>query len=76
MIAIDKLNQCLAQDADNVRAHVMLYACHSMDYLERWVEDFRASFKLAAENIKKALALDPESALVQALLGGETREVS
>ncbi len=66
LIAIDKLQQCLAQDPDNVRAHVYLYSCHSMSYLERWVEDYRASFARAAEHIKRALALNPESALVQA----------
>ena len=66
IIGIEKLNQCLAQDPDNVRAHVHLYNCHSMNYLERWVEDFRASFALAAAHIQKALELDPQSALVQA----------
>jgi TolB-like protein/DNA-binding SARP family transcriptional activator/lipoprotein NlpI len=66
LIGIEKLNQCLAQDPDNVRAHVHLYSCHSMNYLERWVEDYKASFQLAAEHIQKALALSPESTLVQA----------
>ena len=66
LIAIEKLEQCLAQDPDNVRAHVYLYSCHSMSYLERWTEDYRTSFTEAAEHIKRALALSPESALVQA----------
>ncbi len=67
VIAIEKLNQCLVQDPDNVRAHAMLYTCHGMDYLERWTLDYRASFKLAEDHIRKALALDPELVLVQAL---------
>lgn len=65
LISIEKLNQCLAHDPDNVRAHVHLYSNHSMNHLERWVENHEASFQLAAEHIKRALALDPESALVQ-----------
>ena len=66
LIAIEKLNQCLAQDPDNVRAHVNLYGCYSMSYLERWVEDYQSSFELAAEHIRAALALDPDSGFVQA----------
>ena len=65
VLAIDKLNQCLTQDADNIRAHVLLYVCHAMDYLGRWTLDHRASFKLAEIHIQKALTLDPESSFVQ-----------
>jgi TolB-like protein len=54
LIGIEKLNQCLAQDPDNVRAHVYLYSCHSMSYLERWTEDYLASFTKAAEHIKRS----------------------
>ena len=64
MIAIEKLNQCLALDPDNVRAHKQLYTCHLMNYLERWTDDYQASFELAAEHIKKAMALAPESPMV------------
>ncbi len=67
VIAIDRLNQCLAQDPDNVRAHVMLYTCHSMDYLERWTQDYRASFKLAEKHIRRALAIGSEFVLVHVL---------
>jgi len=63
--AIEKLDQCLTQDADNVRAHVLLYVCHTMDYLDRWTLDHRASFKLAEIHILKALELGPEIGLVQ-----------
>ncbi|TNF90613.1 MAG: tetratricopeptide repeat protein, partial [Gammaproteobacteria bacterium] len=64
VIAIEKLNQCLAIDPDNVRAHKQLYTCHLMNYLERWTEDYQASFELAAEHIQRALALAPESPMV------------
>ena len=65
LIAIEKLNQCLAQDPDNVRAHIGLYGCYSMSYLERWVEDFETSLELAAKHIHTALALDPDAGNVQ-----------
>jgi len=65
VLAIEKLNQCLTQDADNVRAHVLLYVCHAMDYLGRWTLDHQGSFKLAGIHILKALALDPDSGFVQ-----------
>ena len=66
VIGIDKLNQCLAQDPDNVHAHALLYYGHCMNWLERWVEDHEASFELAANHARKALSLGPESGIVQA----------
>ena len=69
VVAVEKLNQCLALDPDNLRAHVMLFICHEMDYLERWTSDYLGSFKLAAEHIRKALALGPEIGLVQVFYG-------
>jgi TolB-like protein/DNA-binding SARP family transcriptional activator/Flp pilus assembly protein TadD len=69
VIAIDQLNQCLVQDPNNVRAHAQLYTCHAMDYLERWTNDYQASFKHAEEHILKALALNPESGQVQVAYG-------
>ena len=65
LIAIDKLNQCLVQDPNNVRAHAYLYVCHSMDYLGRWTVDFQASFELSKSHIERALQLAPELGLVQ-----------
>jgi TolB-like protein/lipoprotein NlpI len=65
VIAIDKLDQCLAQDPDNVRAHAYVYVCHSMNYVCRWTADYRASFDLARTHIEKALQLAPELGLVQ-----------
>ncbi len=64
-IAIEKLDQCLAQDPDNVRAHVQVYVCHEMDYLGRWTVDYQASFDLARTHIERALQLDSELGLVQ-----------
>ena len=64
-IAIDKLNQCLAMDTDNLRAHATLCICHMMSWMERWIEDYEPSFKLAAEHAHKALALDPGIGYVQ-----------
>ena len=69
VLAIEKLNQCLAQDPQNVRAHVMLYTCHSMGALERWTQDHQDSFRQAENHIRKALALVPESGLVQVAFG-------
>ncbi|MFV2032068.1 MAG: tetratricopeptide repeat protein [Gammaproteobacteria bacterium] len=65
MIAIDKLDRCLSQDPDNVRAHVMLSYCHGMNWMERWVEDYEPSFELAGKHAHKALALGPEIGRVQ-----------
>ncbi|MCP4471663.1 MAG: hypothetical protein GY815_13435 [Gammaproteobacteria bacterium] len=65
VIAVEKLDQCLAQDPDNVRAHVQVYVCHEMDYLGRWTVDYQASFDLARTHIERALQLDPELGLVQ-----------
>jgi tetratricopeptide (TPR) repeat protein len=65
VIAIEKLNQCLAKDPDNVRALMWIYVSHLLDYLGRWTEDYLTSFKLAAENIQKAMAMAPESCTVQ-----------
>jgi len=65
VIAIEKLNQCILLDADNVRAHITLYTCHSINILERWVDDPEASFKLAGEHIEKALSLGPDMGIVQ-----------
>jgi len=69
VIAVEKLNQCLSLDPGNVRAHVMLYTCHGMNYLERWTTDYKGSFKLAAEHIRKALELGPGIGLVQVFYG-------
>ena len=63
--AIEKLNQCLAQDPDNVRAHVYLSICHVMDNIGRWNTDHRASFDSGKLHIEKALQLDPKLGLVQ-----------
>ena len=65
VIAIEKLNQCLAKDPDNVRALMWIYVSHLMGYLGRWTQDYLTSFKLAAEHIQKAMALAPESCMVQ-----------
>jgi len=65
VIAIEKLNQCLQQDPDNIRAHVLLYTCHGMDYLERWTRDYQASFELAGTHARRALELGPELSGVQ-----------
>ena len=65
LIAIDKLDQCLVQDPDNVRAHVYLEVCHVMNYLGRWTVDYQASFELAKSHIERALQLAPELGLVQ-----------
>jgi TolB-like protein/DNA-binding SARP family transcriptional activator/lipoprotein NlpI len=65
VIGIDKLNQCLAQDPDNVHAHALLYYGHCMNWLERWVEDYEPSFESAGEHVRKALALGPEVGFVQ-----------
>jgi|GEM_PF-429804 len=64
-IAIEQLNQCLAKDPDNVRAMMWIYVSHLLDYLGRWTQDYLASFELAAEHIEKAMALAPESCIVQ-----------
>ena len=64
LVAIEKLNQCLLQDPDNVRAHVVLYTCHILSSLEHWVPDPQASAELAGEHIEKALSLDPENVSV------------
>ena len=65
--AIERLRQCLGQDPDNVRAHVFLYICHHMDYLNRWTVNYQASFEQAGMHIRKALALGPELALVHSM---------
>ncbi|MCP4979722.1 MAG: tetratricopeptide repeat protein, partial [Gammaproteobacteria bacterium] len=59
-IAIDLLNQCLAQDPDNVRAHVGLYNCHAMTWMDRWIADYQSSFELARIHANKALALNDD----------------
>jgi len=69
VISIEKLNECLVQDPDNVRAHVMIYGSHNMDYLGRWTEDYQASFRKSEEHILRALELDPGSSLVHAFYG-------
>ena len=68
-IAIDKFQQCLAQDPDNVRAHAFLSGCHVMNYLDRWTEDYRSSFEMAGTHIRKALALDPDHSRVLTFYG-------
>jgi len=59
-IAIDQFERCLAQDPDNVRAHVGLYICYSMAYFGRWLENHRDAFDKARDYIRRALMLDPE----------------
>ena len=66
VIAIEKLNQCLQQDPDNIRAHALLYSCHGMDFLERWTRDYQSSFELAGTHARRALELGPELSAVQA----------
>jgi TolB-like protein/Tfp pilus assembly protein PilF len=65
VIAIEKLTECLQKDPDNVMAHVWLYVSHLMDYLDRWSRDHLDSFELAAQHIRKAMALAPEDTQVQ-----------
>ena len=60
VIAIEKLHQCLELDSSNALAHATLYACHEMNWIDRWVPDFEASRKLCKEHASKALALNPE----------------
>jgi TolB-like protein/DNA-binding SARP family transcriptional activator len=64
-IAIEKLNQCLAMDSSNALAHATLYACHEMNWIDRWVIDFEASRKLCKVHASKALALNPDLGPVQ-----------
>ncbi len=64
-IAIEKLHQCLELDSSNALAHATLYACHEMNWIDRWVPDFEASRKLCKVHASKALALNPELGPVQ-----------
>jgi TolB-like protein/predicted Zn-dependent protease len=64
LIGIDKLNQCLKQDPNNVHAHALLYTGHCMNWLERWVEDYEPSFELAGEHVRRAFSLAPEIGIV------------
>ena len=59
-IALDKFIRCLEFDPDNVLAHTGLYYCHSMNYMERWIQNFEPSFDLSGVHASKALALGPE----------------
>ncbi|MGD8838542.1 MAG: tetratricopeptide repeat protein [Gammaproteobacteria bacterium] len=68
-IAIEMFERCLAQDPDNVRAHVGLYICYSMAYLGRWIDDYKNSFDMAWKHIRRALQLDPEDRAAQVFLG-------
>ena len=63
--AIDYLKRCLELDPDNGRAHAFLYFCYSMNWLERWVEDFETAFKLAGEHAKRAQVLAPDIGIAQ-----------
>ena len=65
-IAIEKLNQCLESDPNNVRAHATLFVCYLFNYLERWVVDHQASFEQGGVHISRALSLDPSIGYVQA----------
>jgi TolB-like protein len=60
VIAIDELNRCLELDPNNVLAHSWLYYCHSMNWMERWVEDYKPSLELARKHARKAFELGPE----------------
>jgi tetratricopeptide (TPR) repeat protein len=64
-IAIEKLSQCLELDPGNALAHATLYACHEMNWIDRWVADFEASRKLCKVHASKALELNPELGPVQ-----------
>jgi len=64
-IAIDKLNQCLAIDPDNIRAHATLCFCYAMTWMERWVEDYEPCFDLAGVHARKAHTMAPELGYVQ-----------
>ncbi|MBT8437837.1 MAG: tetratricopeptide repeat protein, partial [Gammaproteobacteria bacterium] len=64
-VAIEKLNQCLELDSSNALAHATLYACHEMNWIDRWVTDFEASHKLCKVHASKALALNPDLGPVQ-----------
>ena len=64
-IAIEKFDQCLAQDPDNVHAHAQLYFCHEMNWMERWIKDFEPSIDLAGKHARRALSLGPEIVNVQ-----------
>ncbi|MDH3764044.1 MAG: tetratricopeptide repeat protein, partial [Gammaproteobacteria bacterium] len=64
-IAIEKLSQCLELDAGNALAHATLYACHEMNWIDRWVADFEASRNLCKVHASKALELNPELGQVQ-----------
>jgi len=65
-IAIEKLNQCLENDPNNVRAHATLFVCYLLNYLQRWVADHQASFEQAGVHISRALSLAPGIGYVQA----------
>ena len=64
-IAIEKLHQCLELDSSNALAHATLYACHELNWIDRWVPDFEASRKLCEVHASKALELNPELGPVQ-----------
>ncbi len=55
--AIDNLDRCLELDPDNVRAHASLYFCHSMNWMERWIEEYPPAFQSAAYHAQKAIEL-------------------
>ncbi|MCP4767798.1 MAG: tetratricopeptide repeat protein [Gammaproteobacteria bacterium] len=68
-IAIDKLDSCLALDPGNLRAHATIYQCHIMNWMDRLVEDYPASFELASKHARLTLELDPETGEAQYTYG-------
>lgn len=64
-IARNRLKGCLESEPENVHALVYMFGCNIVDWMERWVEDYKNSFRLAGEYISKALKLDPEIGIVQ-----------
>jgi len=65
VVAVDKLNQCLVLDPDNVRAHAQLCYCHMMSWMERWVVDRHNVFELARKHALRAIELEPDLGFVQ-----------
>jgi len=63
--AKEGLSLCLDKDPDNVRAHVFMSYCHSLEWRERWSDNFSESLDKAGIHSSRALELDPGNALVQ-----------
>ena len=63
------LEKAIELDPNNARAHVLLAAIHSMDYLEGWSQDPQRSLDLALQFGQKAVSLDDADSLAHAQLG-------